>query len=490
MNGKTKGNSMHPLPFIFKQHARALAEDEETPIHLFIKETKGQPGILLESVEVDGRWGRYTLVAKDFLLIVRPLDGKLSVSVRDPALRDFERLNGMPWFEGLRELHRSIGMESEAAPNFPAIARALYGYLGYGISGLMEPKLAKALPASEAESCLVLPGTVFIFDHTYNKLARLELTDKNGRPLEPVSGANGPTPDVLGDDAAGEPEIGEISVRPGPEEYMGMVRDIKELIRQGEVIQVVASTGFSAPFRGDAFTLYRRLRRINPSPYMFFMRLPGITLFGSSPEVLVSADKNRLRLCPIAGTRPRGRTEGEDDLFSLDLIHDPKERAEHVMLVDLGRNDLGRVAAPGTVKVDRYMEVERFSHVMHLTSYVSADLAPGKDAFDVLASAFPAGTVSGAPKIRAMELIARLEKAPRGPYAGAIGWIGLDADSADLDLGITIRSAWARDGRLYWQAGAGIVFDSEPEMEWKECNNKAAALRSVFEGDRHVSADR
>ncbi len=481
---------MHTVPFIFTQHAQALAEDEETPIHLFMKETRGQPGILLESAEVDGRWGRHTLIAKDFLLTVAPADGALRVRVQDDALRELTQLNGMPWFEGLRELCARIRIKTDAAHEYPAITRALYGYLGYGISGLMEPKLAAALPAHEAESCLVLPGTVLIFDHLYNKLTRLTLTDAHNQPFAPIHDATDPISGVLGDDASGEPEIGAVSVRPDAEDYMAMVREIKECIRQGEVIQVVASTGFSAPFRGDAFTLYRRLRRINPSPYMFFMRLPGITLFGSSPEVLVSADKNRLRLCPIAGTRPRGRNEGEDDLFSLDLIHDPKERAEHVMLVDLGRNDLGRVAAAGTVKVDRYMEVERFSHVMHLTSYVSADLAPDKDAFDLIAAAFPAGTVSGAPKIRAMELIGRMEQRPRGPYAGAIGWIGLDKDSASLDLGITIRSAWAREGQLYWQAGAGIVFDSDPEMEWKECNNKAAALRSVFKGDRHVSADR
>lgn len=479
---------MHTLPFIFTQHIKALAEDEETPIHLFMKETRNQPGILLESVEVGGRWGRYTLVAKDFLLVVRPVDGALSIMVQDPALRDFELLNGMPWLEGLRALYRRISIKAKAQQEFPAITRALYGYLGYGVSGLMEPKLAESLPASEAESCLVLPGTVFLFDHVYNKLVRMELMDKNGQSFKPIHELSNTTSGAIGDDAFGEPEIGALSTSPNAEEYMGMVRDIKELIKQGEVIQVVVSTGFSTPFHGDAFTLYCRLRRINPSPYMFFMRLPGITLFGSSPEVLVSADKNRLRLCPIAGTRPRGRDADEDDLFSLNLIHDPKERAEHVMLVDLGRNDLGRVAAFGTVKVDRYMEVERFSHVMHLTSYVSADLAPDKDAFDILAAAFPAGTVSGAPKIRAMELIARMERSARGPYAGAIGWIGLDADSANLDLGITIRSAWVRNGKLYWQAGAGIVFDSDPEMEWKECNNKAAALRSVFKGERYVSA--
>jgi anthranilate synthase component 1 len=187
-----------------------------------------------------------------------------------------------------------------------------------------------------------------------------------------------------------------------------------------------------------------------------------------------------LRLCPIAGTRPRGAGEEEDNLFEEALVRDPKEQAEHVMLVDLGRNDLGRVAAPGSVQLERYMDVERFSHVMHLTSYIRAELAPGLDALDILRAVFPAGTVSGAPKIRAMEIIADYEPSPRGPYAGAIGWLGLDKDSVYLDTGITIRSLWVRGDKVFWQAGGGIVFDSAPEDEWKEINNKAAAVRAAI----------
>jgi anthranilate synthase component 1 len=246
------------------------------------------------------------------------------------------------------------------------------------------------------------------------------------------------------------------------------------------------STPFSAPLAESPFNLYRRLRRLNPSPYMFYIRLPdpvsGV-LLGSSPEVLVSCEANKLRLCPIAGTRPRSRDRAEDALFGDELLQDPKEKAEHVMLVDLGRNDLGRIAAPGSVKLDRFMELERFSHVMHLTSRISADLAPGLDALDVLASAFPAGTVSGAPKVRAMELVAQEEQSPRGPYAGAIGWLGLDKDAVHLDFGITIRSLWVREGQVRWQAGAGIVYDSVPENEWRECRAKAEVIRKVALGD-------
>ena len=239
-------------------------------------------------------------------------------------------------------------------------------------------------------------------------------------------------------------------------------------------------------------SLYRRLRRINASPYMFHMALPGMTLFGSSPEVMVRCTAGTLQLSPIAGTRRRGRDDLEDARLAAELRADPKEQAEHVMLVDLGRNDLGRVARPGSVRVERYMDVERFSHVMHLTSSVTARLADGLDAVDVLASAFPAGTVSGAPKLRAMEIIRSVEGRGRGPYAGCIGWIGLDHESVNLDMGIAIRSMWHKEGTLFWQAGGGIVHDSDPELEWKEVCNKSAVMRLALEGEdpHHVFAHR
>ena len=275
--------------------------------------------------------------------------------------------------------------------------------------------------------------------------------------------------------------------------FFGEQARIQYMLQQGEAIQVVPSVRFSLPMRADGFALYRRMRRMNASPYMFYMHFPSICLFGSSPEVMVRCTKNDLHLAPIAGTRRRGRDDFEDHQLELDLLSDPKERAEHVMLVDLGRNDLGRIAEKGTVRVERLMQIERFSHVMHLTSQVSARLKGGLDAVDVLAATFPAGTVSGAPKVRAMEIIREMEDGPRGPYAGSIGWIGLDRDSVNLDMGITIRSMWIRNGRLFWQAGAGIVHDSVPENEWKEVCNKSAIMRLVLEsgeGEENVSAHR
>ena len=245
--------------------------------------------------------------------------------------------------------------------------------------------------------------TVLVFDHLYNRLCQISLgehRDVNGARTRECGAALS----FIGEDA--------VTATPGREGYMDAVNKIKQMLRQGEAIQVVPSCRFSTPFAGDAFTLYRRMRRCNASPYMFFMDLPGITLFGSSPEVMVRCDEGKLQLSPIAGTRKRGADDLEDARLAAELQEDPKERAEHVMLVDLGRNDLGRIARPGTVNVERLMEVERFSHVMHLTSRITARLQPDLDALDVLAATFPAGTVSGAPKVRAMEIIAETEQLP------------------------------------------------------------------------------
>lgn len=260
-----------------------------------------------------------------------------------------------------------------------------------------------------------------------------------------------------------------------------------ELLHDGEAIQVVLSSQASAEFHGDAFMLYRRMRSINPSPYMFFMRLPEVTLFGSSPELMVRCTDGKLQLSPIAGTRRRGRDDEEDAALAADLLKDPKECSEHVMLVDLGRNDLGRVAKPGSVKLERLMEIERFSHVMHMTSRVTAQVNDGLDVLDILGAAFPAGTVSGAPKVRAMEILAEEEPLPRGPYAGCIGWLGLDKNGVHMDSGITIRSMWVKDGRIHWQTGAGIVYDSDPAAEWQECMNKGKIIDVILKGEDHVS---
>ena len=455
-------------------HAELLDSDLETPVGLFMRLAGDRQGILLESAEVDGRWGRFSVVAADFLLTARCLGGELALDVADQRLSPLLEHSGKPFPQGLRDVLRSLELLPDPRHSLPPITRGLYGYLGYGLAGLFEPKLAGRLAPEEAEACLVLPGSLILFDHGYNRITRL-VTRLDGRPLSALA----PAPPVR----SGGPAPAGLSPLAEKSGYTAAVNRVKELLHQGEAIQVVLSAPFAAPLEESPFALYRRLRRINPSPYMFYMRLPDGALLGSSPEVLVTCDSGRLRLCPIAGTRPRSADAAEDALFGDDLLQDPKEKAEHVMLVDLGRNDLGRIAKPGSVALERFMEVERFSHVMHLTSRISAELAPGLDALDVIAAAFPAGTVSGAPKVRAMEIIADEERAPRGPYAGAIGWIGLDKDAVHLDLGITIRSLWVRQGQVRWQAGAGIVHDSVAEKEWDECLAKAAVIRKVVFGE-------
>ncbi|GAB7081377.1 anthranilate synthase component I family protein [Megalodesulfovibrio paquesii] len=470
-------------PVILRQTGSWTAADIHTPISLFLGLVGSKQGLLLESAEVDGRLGRYSVIAWNYRLRLSCKNGQLEVACRDNRLEGLKEFEGMPYLEGLRKVMQHIRIEPDQEfADLPPICRGLYGYFGYATARLFEPKLEALIPVEAAESTLVLPGHVALFDHLFGKLCILSVVE--GVKVELDTQSINRRQDI--------PVHGPIMNMPEEVAYKKGVLRAKELITQGEAIQIVLSTRFQASFTGEPFVLYRRLRQINPSPYMFFLRLPKVAVFGSSPEMLVRCDNGRLSTCPIAGTRPRGATPAEDQRLAEELLADPKERAEHVMLVDLGRNDLGRIATPGSVQVDRSMEVERFSHVMHMTSYVSAQLAEGKDSLDVLASCFPAGTVSGAPKVRAMEIIAELEGVARGPYAGAIGWFGLDKDRVDMDTGILIRSFWVRDGLVQWQTGAGLVFDSDPDKEWQECHNKARAQQAALagEGVQHVLAHR
>ena len=460
-----------------KQQIRILDGDLDTPISLYLKLAGNEPGILLESAEVDGRWGRYSVVASKFLLELSCCDGLLKIKAHDKRLAGLMQYEDLPFDLGVKAVMQAISLSRGEGPGLPPITRGLYGYLGYGLAGIFEPKLQSHLPKEQAEARLVLPGEMVLFDHLYNQIFHISLLKEFN------------CPSTLSFEVPASPKVGPVSFCPDQAGYMNMVSSVKELIRQGEAIQIVVSTRFSAPIQGCPFEIYRNLRAINPSPYMFYMNFDGLNLQGSSPEALVRCTQNHLSLSPIAGTRPRGNTEGEDNLFEEELVEDPKEKAEHVMLVDLGRNDLGRVAKPGSVKVERFMEVEKFSHVMHLTSYLTAELKDGLSPVDVLAASFPAGTVSGAPKVRAMQILAEHETEyndqGRGPYAGAIGWLGLDKDRVELDLGLTIRSLWVKDGKLNWQAGAGIVYDSDPAYEWKECQNKAAAILTAINYNQH-----
>lgn len=457
-----------------QQSCKRLAEgDTQTPIRLFMQISRQTPyAILLESAEVDGRWGRYSVIATDYMAEFTCREGKLSIKANAPELAPLAGLDGMPWLDGMRRVLKQVEVVPEN-PDMAPITRALYGYWGYEMAAVFQPKLAQTLDVKDAESHLVIAGTVLVFDHIYNRLYQLSI----GKPRDITN-----MPVIL-NCHPGTFAVGETERRPSEDAYKANVEKVRRMLHDGEAIQVVGASQCSAPFEGDTFTLYRRMRSLNPSPYMFFMRFEDIELFGASPEVMVRCTADKLLLSPIAGTRRRGRDAAEDELFAAEMLASPKERAEHVMLVDLGRNDLGRVATGGSVKVERLMDVERFSHVMHMTSRVTADLAPGFDGLDILASTFPAGTLSGAPKVRAMEIIHEIEEAPRGPYAGCIGWLGLDKDAVHLDTGITIRSMWHRGGRLYWQMGAGLVYDSEPKYEWMECRNKGRIIDTILSSE-------
>ncbi|MFO8032479.1 MAG: anthranilate synthase component I family protein [Desulfohalobiaceae bacterium] len=451
------------------QYSRIYPADTQTPISLYLDLVGEQPGILLESAEVDGRLGRYSLISWDFQLILQSRLGRMHLSIQNPLLAHLTEFQGQDFLPALRQILQKLSINPpEGMDPPPALTRSLQGYFGYDLSALLEPKLAQVLPRQQEETCLVLPGKQILFDHLHHRCLFISLQAEDNPQACP-----GPR---MQEDFS----LGEVHNRPDQETFCSRVAETRELINSGEAIQVVLSTRFEAAFQGQPFTLYRRLRQANPSPYMFYLNLPELTLIGSSPELLVRCDQGLLQERPIAGTRPRGQSSDQDSQLAEELLQDPKEKAEHVMLVDLGRNDLGRISTAGSVQVEKFMQVERFSHVMHLTSYLQSRLQPDLDCVDVLRAAFPAGTVSGAPKIRAMEIISQMEDQPRGPYAGAVGWLGLDFGEVNLDTGITIRSLWLQNSKLCWQAGAGIVSDSDPEKEWQECQNKAKVIKQIL----------
>jgi len=365
------------------------------------------------------------------------------------------------------------------------------GFMGYDMVRFMERLPQMTAPqAAFPDSSLLVPRTVLIYDNLKQSLSIVNCVHiRSDAPLEKqyelaiaqidevIARLKQPLARTMLEIGPSDGEH-SFSSNMEPQAFREMVEKAKEYIRAGDIIQVVLSQRFHTITDIDPFTLYRSLRHINPSPYLFFLRLGDLVLIGSSPEILVRLEDGNIEVRPIAGTRQRGRTEEEDRKLERELLADPKERAEHLMLVDLGRNDVGRVARPGEVETRDLLVIERYSHVMHIVSGVHGKLADGKDMFDVLRATFPAGTVSGAPKIRAMEIIEELEPERRGPYAGAVGYFGF---SGNMDLCITIRTMVMRGRDLWIQAGAGIVADSVPENEFQETISKARGLRRALE---------
>lgn len=459
---------------------RRLIADTESAVSAALKLIQpGRGDFLLESVEGGERRGRHSLIGLAPDLVFR---GKgRSCEINRNWLTDREGFDALPNMP-LDELRTLINeCTADIPPELPKALACLVGYFGYETFGLVEkiPR-ADASPVDVPDILFVRPTVLLVFDRLKDELflvapvwkddeeavARERLDEverKLGEPL-PESKRAASFGDVM-------PERLDPVLPPG--RYRDMVLAAKEYIEAGDIFQVVLAQRFTTPFSLPPIDLYRALRRINPSPFLFFLDLPGFSLIGSSPEILVRVKDGRVTVRPIAGTRPRGKDEEEDSANEAGLLADPKERAEHLMLLDLGRNDVGRVAAPDSVRVTSSYTVEHYSHVMHLVSNVIGDLSPEKDAIDALFAGFPAGTVSGAPKVRACQIISELESETRGPYAGGVGYFSPDGN---LDSCIVLRTGLVKDGLLHVQAGAGIVADSDPTYEQRECEAKAGAL--------------
>ncbi len=460
---------------------KEIVADLLTPVSAFLKIAEHSDyAFLLESVEGGEQVGRYSFLGKDPFLILRSRGGKTIVD-RAGQTSESEK----PFVEALREL--MAGFHSPFVPGLPRFTGGAVGYLGYDAAAWFEPVTLQPAGEVEDEACFMLFDTVLAFDHVRHRIliiANARITgDEDLESLYQFARAKIEFVERELDRALSKPAPAqrqplEIASNVTRDEFERMVRTGKEYIAAGDVYQVVLSQRFETRFDADSFMAYRALRHVNPSPYMYFLRMGGRAIVGSSPEMLVRVEGRSMQTHPIAGTRPRGRTEEEDLRMAEELKRSEKERAEHVMLVDLGRNDLGRVAAYGTVKVPTYMTLERYSHVMHLVSIVEGQLSDEHDRLDALVACFPAGTVSGAPKVRAMEIIAELENRRRGVYAGAVGYLDF---AGNLDFCITIRTVVIENGRAYVQAGAGIVADSDPAAEYEETRDKARAVIQALE---------
>ena len=462
---------------------REIPGDLDTPVSVLERFSQDRNVVLLESVEGGERLGRYSFLGVDpyAVFTVENRIPYLSQNGEKRALEfDGNPLNALRTVLGERHVARD--------PELPPLVGGAIGYLAYEASGLFEelpePKAQTGVP----ECAFMLTDNMIAFDnvrHTITVIVHVALADYPSLPEAYIGGMERVGEIIR---RLGEPVLRRTVSRPSahvelkPEmpkqAFLDMVERAKHHIVEGDIIQVVPSQAFSAESDISPFLVYRALRLINPSPYTFYLKLGDEILVGSSPETLVKLENGVSLVRPIAGTRPRGNTPAADRELEKSLLADAKERAEHLMLVDLGRNDIGRTAEPGSVKVADFMHVERYSHVMHLVSSVSGRLRPEYDAFDLAATAFPAGTLSGAPKVRAMEIIHELEPGPRGVYGGAVGYFSYDGN---MDFAITIRTLEVRGGRIRVQAGCGIVADSVPENEYQETLNKARALFKAVE---------
>jgi anthranilate synthase component 1 len=475
-----------------------LVADLETPVSAYLKLGSGKPrSFLLESVEGGAVRGRYSIIGLEPDLVWRANGAKAEIN-RSPhsGSNAFVPCPEPP----LRAL-RSLIAESriELPDSLPPMSAGVFGYLGYDVVRLMEElPPPNADPIGIPDAVLVRPTIIVVFDAVKDSItivtpvraekntdAKSALAKAVERLAGVVESLDRPLDKSLAGYDAGPIDVPAVS-NTAADEFKSMVRKAKDYIVAGDAFQIVLSQRFDAPFSLPPFSLYRALRRTNPSPYLYFLDFGDFAIAGSSPEILVKVSGDVVTIRPIAGTRPRGATPHEDKELEEELLADPKERAEHLMLLDLGRNDVGRVAAIGTVTVTDQFFIERYSHVMHIVSNVEGKLGTNHDALDALAAGFPAGTVSGAPKVRAMQIIDELEKEKRGLYAGCVGYFSA---AGEMDTCIVLRTALIKNGKMYVQAGAGVVADSNPDFEQQECINKAKALfRAAEEARRFASA--
>jgi anthranilate synthase component 1 len=463
---------------------REVLADLETPLSVYLKLAHGPYSYLFESVQGGEKWGRYSIIGLPCRRVIRIHGYEISLLEDGSVVETITEDDPLAWIESFQRQ-----FQVDEGYGLPRFTGGLVGYFGYDTIRYIEPKLKQCPnpdPLDNPDIMLMVSEEVVVFDNLSGKMYLIVHADRD-------------QPGALN---LAERRLGELVARMGEavpkyrhgrhapidekdfisgfteQGFKDAVEKCKQYITDGDVMQVVLSQRLSVPFKARPLDLYRSLRSLNPSPYMYFMDCGDFHIVGSSPEILVRLEEGEVTVRPIAGTRPRGKTEAEDKAWEQELLADPKELAEHLMLIDLGRNDTGRVAEIGSVQLTEKMIVERYSHVMHIVSNVKGTLKEGMSAMDVLRATFPAGTVSGAPKIRAMEIIDELEPVKRGVYAGAVGYLSC---TGSMDTAIAIRTAVIKDEMLHVQAGAGVVYDSIPKYEWKETMNKGRAVFKAVE---------
>ena len=455
----------------------------ETPLSVYRKLANGPYSYLFESVEGGENWARYSLIGLEAAKIISIKKNIIEIQSNGEIIDSFNSDDPLGYID---ELQRSFELKQNE--NLPIFNGGLVGYFGYDCVRYIENKLVDSEPPDQIgtpDALFMISDEVAVFDNLKNKLhlivliespddaeqanARLDELEDNLKTSLPFEDFVKPVKSI---------EEKDFVSGFGEQEFKNSVKKAKKYIESGDIMQVVCSQRMSIPFNADPVALYRSIRQLNPSPYMYYLNLKEFHIVGSSPEILARLEDGKITVRPIAGTRRRGKDEEDDMAMQEDMVNDPKEIAEHLMLIDLGRNDVGRVAKPGTVKVTEKFGIEKYSHVMHMVSNVEADLNEGLSAIDLFKASFPAGTVSGAPKVRAMEIIDEFEPVKRGIYGGAVGYLSWQGN---MDMAIAIRTAVIKDEVLYIQAGGGWVADSQPDLEWKESLNKGRAIFKAAE---------